>query len=107
MVPGYVGWQAIHSAHPPNGNEPREEEFHQIIGYRYSQSRLDRNAIAMAKFPTTFQRKLVVEVTLAWPPATGGSGAGVHRVKLPYQTEPAPVQTFNNGGGSSGGSGRR
>ncbi|KUI57350.1 hypothetical protein VP1G_04710 [Cytospora mali] len=75
--------------------------FHHIIGYRYSADRIDKNPIAKAEFPSSYNRVLgPFEVTLVdGPDVTDGvtivdADKRTYSVNFPYRAAPVKVEIF-------------
>lgn len=88
---GYVAWQC-QFAHYKCHVETSRNEFHQIIGYRYSRDRIDESKIVMARFPSSFTRVMDLEVVLRQLPdderAPINPGGNSYRAIIPYGGPP-------------------
>lgn len=98
-----MGWQTIETRPDSvsSSNKAPAEEFHSIIGKRYSDVVIHDSPIAEAKLPTTYKRQYTVDVTLDWAPGDDTAKPVdpkkmIYRFNLPYQLKPQPVQTFTH-----------
>ncbi|KAK7733966.1 hypothetical protein SLS53_007960 [Cytospora paraplurivora] len=110
---GYVDWQCLTADHPhPKGQlggiggvgrVAPGEEFHRIIGKRYSAKRVDLCPISMARFPTKYKRQIQVDVMMESVASDGAQPTRMdpkgkwyeYRFELPYETQKKKVEVFN------------